>query len=78
MGMFDKGSPYEVTLEAGQRVSLCQCGHSAKAPLCDGSHKAYPGTGPQVYEAQSAQSIWVCGCGRSGKNPLCDGSHNKV
>lgn len=24
-------------------VALCRCGHSAIAPLCDGTHKSVPG-----------------------------------
>jgi len=36
-----KGSgfaPKKVTLDAKQRVALCNCKHSANPPFCDGSH----------------------------------------
>ena len=35
------GEPFEVR----NRVTLCRCGHSARKPLCDGSHKKVGFTG---------------------------------
>ncbi len=32
-----EGQP--IAIQPGQRVALCRCGHSAKKPFCDGSHK---------------------------------------
>ncbi|WP_415234058.1 CDGSH iron-sulfur domain-containing protein, partial [Pseudorhodobacter sp.] len=38
-----KGSgfaPVKYTAEVSKKVFFCGCKHSAKAPLCDGAHKA--------------------------------------
>jgi CDGSH-type Zn-finger protein len=41
-----------VTLEPGERLSLCRCYASAKFPICDGAHKLIPDLkGPVVVEA---------------------------
>lgn len=33
----DKGNEIEVRRKS---IALCRCGHSARAPFCDGSHKS--------------------------------------
>ncbi|MES1914177.1 MAG: hypothetical protein MHM6MM_006285 [Cercozoa sp. M6MM] len=37
--------PVTKVIQTGDKVSLCQCGHSKKFPFCDGSHR-------QVNEAE--------------------------
>lgn len=32
------GNPFDLT--GKENVALCRCGHSAKRPFCDGSHRA--------------------------------------
>jgi len=38
-GDFEIRAPDGTVLFAGQKAALCRCGHSAKKPFCDGSHK---------------------------------------
>lgn len=47
-----QGQPFQLdTSKKG--VALCRCGHSAKRPFCDGSHR---GCGFQAAEEASAPS----------------------
>ena len=46
---------------SGKSYYLCQCGQSAKYPLCDGSHKD-TSFSPEKYTATANTSITVCGC----------------
>ncbi len=39
-GDLEVRGPDGTVLFAGTRTALCRCGHSAKKPFCDGSHKA--------------------------------------
>ena len=55
---------------SGKSYFICQCGQSARYPLCDGSHKDTSHS-PEKYVATSSMSIYVCGCGES-KATLCD------
>ncbi|MFA7431334.1 MAG: CDGSH iron-sulfur domain-containing protein [Rhodospirillaceae bacterium] len=67
--------PYEVEVEAGEKVFWCTCGLSAKQPKCDGAHK---GTGfkPHISAAEKTEKVWLCGCKATKTPPFCDGSHN--
>jgi len=75
MGMNDQGYPYTVKVEAGEAVYLCQCGKTANAPYCDGSHQGTDIT-PLAHTPETDGNIHVCGCGKTGSVPFCDGSHN--
>ena len=59
-------SPKFTTLdvEGGKSYFICQCGKSARYPLCDGSHKDTK-ISPEKYVAIANASINVCGCGDS-------------
>lgn len=68
--------PYEAELQPGTYY-WCACGHSAKQPFCDGSHKG-TGLAPVAYELTEPKKVWFCGCKHSARPPLCDGSHNRL
>ena len=55
---------------SGKSYFLCQCGQSAKFPLCDGSHKD-TSFGPEKYVAPANMSVSICGCGDL-KTVVCD------
>lgn len=76
MALYDKGSPYEVKLEAGDSACLCLCGRTGRAPFCDSSHFQHPPAQPCNYEAEEDVTLSLCGCGKSKNLPFCDGSHN--
>ena len=42
----------QVELNSGEKVYLCRCFKSKDMPLCDGSHKDVPGTGPALVRAK--------------------------
>jgi len=46
-----------VQMKPGERISLCRCFGSKKFPLCDGTHKEYPGRGPVVIEVMQETTI---------------------
>lgn len=70
-------APYPVEVEAGKTYFWCTCGHSAKQPFCDGSHKE-TGMEPLKYTAEDSKKVFFCGCKATAKSPLCDGAHNKL
>lgn len=70
-------APYPVEVEAGKTYFWCTCGHSAKQPFCDGSHKE-TGMEPMKYTAEDSKKVFFCGCKATAKSPLCDGAHNKL
>jgi len=73
--------PYIFQAEAGVKYAYCQCGTSARYPLCDGSHRMI-GDGTEVVPIKvtpdtSTTFVW-CACGRSDKKPDCDGHHARI
>ena len=54
---------------SGKSYFICQCGQSAKYPLCDGSHKN-TSFSPEKYIASANTSVSVCGCNDS-KTVVC-------
>jgi len=54
----------------GKSYFLCQCGQSAKYPLCDGSHKN-TSFSPEKYVAPTDTSVSICGC-NNFKTVVCD------
>ena len=54
----------------GKSYFLCQCGQSARYPLCDGSHKNTIFS-PEKYVASANTSVSVCGC-NGLKTVVCD------
>ena len=55
---------------SGKSYFICQCGQSAKYPLCDGSHKN-TSFSPKKYVASANTSVSVCGC-NDLKTVVCD------
>ena len=55
---------------SGKSYFICQCGQSAKYPLCDGSHKT-TSFNPEKYVASANTSVSVCGCNNL-KTVICD------
>ena len=55
---------------SGKSYFICQCGQSAKYPLCDGSHKN-TSFGPEKFVASANTSVTVCGC-NDLKTVVCD------
>ena len=55
---------------SGKSYFICQCGQSAKYPLCDGSHKN-TSFSPKKYIASANTSVSVCGCNEL-KTVVCD------
>ena len=77
--MYTKNSPYQVPVQAGKTVFICQCGKTKNAPFCDGSHGSQnTGITPLAHTADKDGSIWVCGCGKTQNKPFCDGSHKRA
>ena len=55
---------------SGKSYFICQCGQSAKYPLCDGSHKN-TSFSPEKYVASADTSVSVCACSDL-KTAVCD------
>ncbi|MDC3092558.1 CDGSH iron-sulfur domain-containing protein [Paracoccaceae bacterium] len=55
---------------SGKSYFICQCGQSAKYPLCDGSHKN-TSFSPEKYVASANASVSVCEC-NDLKTVVCD------
>jgi len=68
--------PIRVELKAGQKISWCTCGYSAKDPFCDGAHRECPTMLRSFkFESDQDKTVALCGCKRTGNPPFCDGSH---
>ncbi len=55
---------------SGKSYFICQCGQSAKYPLCDGSHKN-TSFSPEKFVASVNTSVSICGC-NDFKTVVCD------
>ena len=55
---------------SGKSYFICQCGQSARYPLCDGSHKN-TSFSPEKFVASANTSVSVCGC-NDLKTVVCD------
>ena len=55
---------------SGKSYFICQCGQSARYPLCDGSHRN-TSFSPKKYVASANTSVSVCGC-NDLKTVVCD------
>ena len=75
--MYSKQSPHIFSVKKAEEVYICQCGKTANAPHCDGSHKTTDDIRPLIFVAKQDEQLYVCGCGKSSNMPWCDGSHNK-
>lgn len=74
--IYEKKTPHEISVKAGETVYLCRCGSTNNPPFCDGSHNAQPGDKePLEHRADADGTLYLCGCGKSGNIPFCDGSH---
>lgn len=71
-------APAACKLTAGD-FYWCACGHSAKQPFCDGSHKTKtPEVSPLKFTMEEEKEVWLCQCKASKNAPYCDGSHKAL
>jgi CDGSH iron-sulfur domain-containing protein 3 len=75
--MIAQAAPYKIELEEGKTYFWCACGHSAKQPFCDGSHKTTTMT-PVKFTAEASKTAFLCGCKHTANPPFCDGSHKAL
>ena len=69
--MSNKEKKYtKLDVVSGKSYFICQCGQSAKYPLCDGSHKN-TSFSPEKYVASADTSVSGCGC-NDLKTVVCD------
>ena len=60
----------KLNVVSGKSYFICQCGQSAKYPLCDGSHKN-TSFSPEKFVASANTSVSICGC-NDLKTVVCD------
>ena len=60
----------KLNVVSGKSYFICQCGQSAKYPLCDGSHKN-TSFSPEKFVASVNTSVSICGC-NDFKTVVCD------
>ena len=66
----DEKNYTKLDVVSGKSYFICQCGQSAKYPLCDGSHKN-TSFSPEKFVASTNTSVSVCGC-NDLKTVVCD------
>lgn len=72
-------SPYEVSVNEGEKKAWCTCGHSEKQPFCDGAHaRNNTGMKPLLHKCSSTEVVYFCGCKHTKNPPFCDGTHNSL
>ena len=71
-----KPGPIVCNLEPGKHA-ICNCGQTANAPFCDGTHAGTENR-PVIEDVEMiARNIAWCTCNASSNKPYCDGSHRQ-
>ena len=74
--MSKRPGPLVCNLEPGKHA-ICNCGLTANAPYCDGTH-AKTEMRPVIETVEDiAKNIAWCTCNASKNKPYCDGSHRQ-
>lgn len=71
-------TPKSVDLVEGKFYAYCQCGHSKRNPLCDGSSHKEHGMEPMIFKAEKTETRLLCRCKQTKTKPFCDGTHKTL
>ncbi|WP_425342591.1 CDGSH iron-sulfur domain-containing protein [Lunatimonas salinarum] len=63
--------PLKVILSSETREAWCACGHSARYPFCDGTHRTLEMTPVKFFPPQDGEFA-ICTCKRTKTPPYCD------